>query len=87
MVATGTTQFDPVFEQSAPVRPISVQGGRSRSGFKGSKTKSSHMRVKSAAPGGRNMQPARASSVADFVAASADPRGGIWASKSYKTPI
>ena len=78
------TQFDPVLEQTAPVRPVSVQGN-GRSGFKGSKVKSSHQRVKSAAPGGRNAQ--QTSSVADFVAASSNPRGGMWASKSYKTPI
>jgi len=39
--------------------------------------------VKSAAPGGRMSQ---ACSVADFVASSSNPRGGMWASKSYKTP-
>jgi len=52
---------------------MSVNG---RSGFKGNKIKS-HNRLKSAAPGGRTMQDAN--SVADFVKASADPRGGIWA--------
>lgn len=54
-----------------------------RSGFKGNKVRT-HNRLKSAAPGGRNLQ--EANSVADFVKASADPRGGIWAKKAYKTP-
>ena len=66
--ATGT-----IFERNQLARPMSVNG---RSGFKGNKIKS-HNRLKSAAPGGRTMQDAN--SVADFVKASADPRGGIWA--------
>lgn len=77
------TQIEPVLEKTAPVRPVSVQGSR-RVGFKGNKFSSGHQRVKSAAPGGRNMT--QASSVAEFVAASSNPRGGVWASKSYKTP-
>lgn len=69
-----------IFERPQPSRPVSVSG---RPGFKGKKIRT-HQRLKSAAPGGR--APQDANSVADFVKASADPRGGIWAQKAYKTP-
>ena len=54
--------------------------------FSGHSRKSMHKRVKSAVTGGRK-QIAGTQSVKEYVQLASDPRSGIWAMKSYKTPV
>lgn len=67
---------DIIHEKKPNQRPMS-----GRSGLKGK-----HRRLKSAAVS-RTKRYETSQSVKDFVSAAADPRSGMWAMKSYKTPV